>query len=368
MEFKVKRSDILKSLTILSTVTGKASYVPVLSNILIEVDDKNKLVLKGTDSEISIVIEHELEQIISEGSCTVPAKEITDLFRNFDENEEIHLKLEEEHNILNVKSRTGKYNLAAYPKDVFPEIPEYKGSYVKLPAQPFKEMIIKTSASVRAEYIEFNLFGAKLFFKENKMVMVSTDAFRLSYVEYEGDEDFGLENVFIPKRAMSELQSFIGSSEVLEFNFDDKHLYFKCDNRFMVSQKTEGGFPNYESIIPKSCPLKCTIDVKRIKSALGRVSIFTNKISNHIFMKFVGDKAILDSGESEKGVGIEEFPIEDYSGEEKVLKLNSSYLKEYFSVVKVDKVTACLPTDEKKPLMLVSKEGGVLYKFVLVLL
>ena len=368
MEFKVRRSDILKSLTILSTVTGKASYMPVLSHILMKITDDNKLILKGTDSEISIVIEHKIENPVSIGSCTVPGKEITDLFRSFEDDEEVHIKLESEHNRLIVKSTTGEYRISALLEDAFPEIPEYTGNYVKLPAQIIKEMIAKTSASVRAEYADFNLFGAKLFFEQNRMIMVSTDAFRLSYVEYQGDEDFGLEDVFIPKRAMSELQNFIGDSESLEFNFDEKHLYFKCENGFMVSQRTEGGFPQYRSIIPEDCPLKCAIDVKKMKSTLNRVSIFANKISNHIFMKFNEEKAILDSGESEKGVGVEELPIEGYSGDEKVIKLNSSYLKEYLSVIKVDKINACVPPDDKTPLLLVSKEGELLYKFVLVLL
>ncbi len=369
MEFKIKRDDILKSFTILSTITGKATYLPILSHILMKMGEDGKLILKATDGEISIVMSIDVENVVSPGSCTVPAKEITDLFRSFDGDSEIHLKLEMENNRMKIRSGMGEYSLATLLEDAFPEIPEYQGDYIKLPARIIKEMISKTSASVRPTFMEFNLFGAKLFLEQEKIIMVSTDAYRLSYVEYKGDVNYGMVDVFIPKRAMMELQNFIGDSDILEFSFDEKHLYFRCNNGFMVSQKAEGGFPQYESIMPKKCENRCTLDVKKMKSALGRISIFTNKLSNHIFWKFEKGRVILSSDETEKGGGVEEVPIKDYSGkEEKEIRLNCSYLKEYFSSLKVEEVVACVPEGDKEPLLLVSHEGDILYKFVLVLL
>ena len=72
MKLLCKTSDLLGALTLVSRAISSQQALPILSNILLEVEGK-RCKVSATDLELSIVTSFEAS-IENEGSITVPAK------------------------------------------------------------------------------------------------------------------------------------------------------------------------------------------------------------------------------------------------------------------------------------------------------
>ncbi|MGB5765917.1 MAG: DNA polymerase III subunit beta, partial [Arenicellales bacterium] len=55
MNIKLSKGALLKPLTYVSSVVEKRQTLPILSNVLIQFDGKNRLSLTGTDLEVEVI-------------------------------------------------------------------------------------------------------------------------------------------------------------------------------------------------------------------------------------------------------------------------------------------------------------------------
>ena len=80
MSFEIHKREFLKGLSIIQSVTGRKTTLPILSHILMEWD-KNSLYLTGTDLETGI--REELSAIVQQsGKASVSAKKIYEIVRD----------------------------------------------------------------------------------------------------------------------------------------------------------------------------------------------------------------------------------------------------------------------------------------------
>ena len=85
MQFEVKRDILLKSLNFVQGIVEKKNTLPILSNVLLQLQDK-KLSIIATDLDIIFFDEIEEVKIISEGSTTTSASILYDILRKISSN------------------------------------------------------------------------------------------------------------------------------------------------------------------------------------------------------------------------------------------------------------------------------------------
>ena len=78
MQFVISRESLLKPLQIVSGVVERRQTLPVLSNVLLVLND-SELSLTGTDLEVELVGRVAIDQVKQPGEITVPARKLLDI-------------------------------------------------------------------------------------------------------------------------------------------------------------------------------------------------------------------------------------------------------------------------------------------------
>ena len=79
MQFTVSKSALTSALALVGRVVGKASSVPILSNVKLAAD-ADGLMVTGTDLEIALSVRVEAK-VTEPGTATLPAKKMSEYSR-----------------------------------------------------------------------------------------------------------------------------------------------------------------------------------------------------------------------------------------------------------------------------------------------
>jgi DNA polymerase-3 subunit beta len=165
------------------------------------------------------------------GACTIPARKLYDYIKLLPEGD-ISIKLMDNHW---VQIRAGRSNtkMVGWRGRTFRRCRSFRRvGAVKISVPSLKNMVSKTIFAISNEESRYTLNGALLVLKAESMAMVATDGHRLAHIEKLGETLEGIsgeKKTLIPRKALSELSSLLGSTdaETLEFADDDQTLFFK---------------------------------------------------------------------------------------------------------------------------------------------
>ena len=150
MDFYIQKQDIVKALSLTLGVVEKRQTLPILSNVLIEVDESS-MQLTATDLESQISTSSNKANYTSGGKTTAPAKKLSELCRLLPDDSEIHISLDGDKLI--VEAGTGKYNLKTLPSDGFPVFEdESDGQAIKIDSQKLKIQSTQTSFAIATQH------------------------------------------------------------------------------------------------------------------------------------------------------------------------------------------------------------------------
>jgi DNA polymerase-3 subunit beta len=364
MELTVKKTDLVKELSLGQGVVEKKTTIPVLSNVLLEAKD-DQLLMTVTDLEIGI--HSSCPAVVKKpGATTIPARTLLDYVRLLPD-AEIAIKVSENHsaNLTCGRSRT---RIAGMSRENFPESAHMPAHLTKIPAQLLMNVITKTIISVANEESRYTLTGALLLVKESGLVMVATDGHRLAFIEathqFEGIS--GEVKGLVPKKAMAEilkLAADVGESKEVEFATDENHLFFRCGKRLLVTRKLTGQFPDYERVLPSEKGRSVMLNREEALAAIRRVAQFADDRSHAIRLELAPDELKLassgsDAGESEESVSV------DYKGEKVKVGFNSQYLLDFLGVANTDTVELSFKDEESAGQMELPGVAGYDYRYV----
>jgi DNA polymerase III subunit beta len=334
MEISVSRQDLLRELTATQSVVERKTTIPILSNFLLEAAD-DRLTITATDLDQSIKASCDAK-VKKPGSCTVPARKLYDYIKLLPEGD-ISVKLMENHW---VQIRSGRSNtkMVGMARANFPQVAEFPESGVtRIPTASLKGMIGRTIFAISNEESRYTLNGALLILKAESMAMVATDGHRLSHIEKLGESlsnISGEKKTLIPRKALAELQSLLGSTdeEFADFADDEHTLFFRIGHRVLTTRKLTGQFPNYEAVLPRDNNKFAIVRSEELMGSIQRVAQFADERSGAIKIRLEQNELKIsssstDSGESEDTI---ETP---YSFDPMVVGFNSSYLIDFLKAV-----------------------------------
>ena len=185
LNVKVSRKEFLKAIQIVENAVTENKIREVLSGIYIEAKENN-VILNGTDLELAINT-HIIGEIISEGKIVIKPKLIEEFLRQISDET---IELIEETGRLILKTESINTEFALYDAENYPIQTKLEtGVEYTFNKNKLLNYIenIKVSASEETANLEMNCIRFEI--EENKLKLIASDTYRLTYIEDELDEN-----------------------------------------------------------------------------------------------------------------------------------------------------------------------------------
>ena len=352
MDFYITKEEVVKSLNQTLGVVEKRQTLPILSNILFEVDESS-LKLTATDLESEISTTSTISNFKSGGKITAPARKLSDLCRLMPDLVEIHFFLDGDN--LKIETESGKYNLSTLPSEDFPvfEIEDTQ-SQINISSQNLKNLITKTSFAMGNQDWRHYLNGLYMMIDDKVITTVATDAHRLAMAtsslnEASSESTSGI----VPRKSINEIGKLVGDeSENVVIQLGQTSIAANDSGTTFVSKLIEGKFPDYEQVIPSGESSLLVVDRKNFSESLSRVSVLSSEKYKGVRIITKKDSLNISANNPEKEQGEENLSCE-YQGEEIDIAFNVNYLQEILSTIDSEKIEinffgsekSCLITD-----------------------
>lgn len=278
MNITIITNELLKGVQIVHNIAQKKNIIPVLSNILLEVDN-GKLRLQTSDLDIDLQVVKEC-QILETGIISINAKTFLDVVK-FLPGEYTNLTLLD-NGYLEIKSGNMLAKLITlYPEDypLFPDINEIK--FKKVNARKLIDIFQKTVPFTSTDNSRYNMTGVLV--EPNKLndKLISTDGHRLSKYEINKEEIFPLLSVpiLLPRKGLLEILKILETynTDILcEFGLSSVMAVLKIEDISLCMRFMELSFPEYRTIIPDKTPISFIATRFDLINSLKRVSVLTH--------------------------------------------------------------------------------------------
>jgi len=334
MKFSIIKEDLLQELQLLQGIVEKRSTMPILGNILVTAAG-NEVELTGTDLEVGLRT-HFKADVKEPGSLTVSGKKLFEIVRALAGGQTVYFE-ESENLVMEITSGASQFKVLCLPKDDYPQVPEPKfEKNIVLPLGTMRTMIDRVYFAITQEQ-RYYLNGALMILSDKKIELISTDGHRLAYTS-SVLEGLNLETEIsgiVSKKTLGEMRKF--EDEKLEFDLDENNLFFKVNNRTLISRIIEGKFPNYDAVIPKDNPHVISFLRDEITDAIRRVSLLSTERSKGIKFIVQKNQIALFSSNPEIGEARDKVEVE-YDGQEFEIGFNSQYLLDFLTSAKAERV------------------------------
>ncbi len=335
------KETLLKPLQTIAGIVERRHTLPILSNVLIERNDKEILYM-ATDLEIQITTT--ITTTTEKQPCvvTVAAKKLQDILRALPEKAEVTLEIEEKK--LQVKSGKSRFNLQTLSAEDFPRFKKNDPSSrvkITIKQKELKNLLFLVQYAMAQQDIRYYLNGLLLLIEDGRLKVVTTDGHRLGFaltplkanqIEFLSKiPSLERAEIILPRKAILELAKQLNESEELVIiEILENQAQFTFSNIVLVTKTVDGKFPDYNRVIPTGHQKQFEINRLVFLQALQRVSILSNE-------KIRGARLILTTktlrivcNNNEKEEAQEEIEIK-YSGEALDIGFNSTYLLDVLS-------------------------------------
>jgi DNA polymerase-3 subunit beta len=332
MRVSCLQENLSKGLNIIGRVVPLRGSLPILSNVLLQTE-KGRLKLSGTNLEIGI--NYWLGVKIEEnGGITIPAKVLNEYINSLPQNK-IDLNVSDQK--LSIKS--GNYEAKIFGMEIkdFPLIPEIKENIITQLSP--KELLESISQVVFAAALDESrpiLSGIYFKFSKNKLLMVSTDSYRLSekviHLNHNLKKDFSM---IVPAKTISELFYILSeTNEPVEILISENQVLFHFKDIDLVSKLIEGEFPNYKKIIPEVSETKVKINLDDFTKVIKLANIFAREGSGNVKLEIKSKgKIIISTTTASLGDNISNLKA-DVEGVDSEITFNTKYLLDVLNNIK----------------------------------
>ncbi|MGC6421733.1 MAG: DNA polymerase III subunit beta [Flavobacteriaceae bacterium] len=329
MKFIVSSSALLKELQVLGGVVNNTNTLPILDNILFEVQN-SLLTLTASDLETTLSSKIEIESS-DNGSLALPARLITDTLKTFPEQPLTFVKTDS--NTVEISANNGKYAVAYVAGDEFPRAAHVTDPVrTEILGDTLAGAITTTLFASGNDDLRPVMSGVFFQFDTTGLTFVATDAHKL--VKYRRtDLTASQPSEFImPKKPLQLLKSVLqGSEETIIIEYNETNAQFRFADTILTCRLVEGKYPNYEAVIPKENPNVLEIDRNLLLNSVRRVSIFSNKTTHQIRLKIAGSALQISAEDYDFSNKAEERLDCDYRGDDIQIGFNSRFLVEMLS-------------------------------------
>ncbi len=319
MKIEISRDVLLGPLSKQVNITERRSIMPILSNVLIDFG-KNMISMYSTDLELS-AISHVDHQGAAEKKIVIHGRKFLEILKEM-EPDIINFELKD--NSLTLRQKHAEFVLGLQDPEEFPEVKEIVGAQqFSVEGNAFLEMLEKVQFAISSDETRYVLTGMYMTAAKGVLSVVGTDGFRMALYSknVDGLDDF--KGVIIPKRSVVEVGRVVGEEDTIKVVLGEKHIQFSTGSVVLISRLIEGGFPDYENVIPKTNPNIARVEKTTLMKGLRKVSTIISKaepVKITLHEKEIGIEAESEVGRAREAVDVA------YQGEEMTMNFNIRFL------------------------------------------
>ncbi|MFA5778026.1 MAG: DNA polymerase III subunit beta [Candidatus Paceibacterota bacterium] len=317
-------------------ITGKNLTLPILNSILLTASGKS-LKLRSTNLNLGVEIEISAK-IEKEGSLAISGTVLNAVFSNVSQNENVFIEKKDE-NLL-IKTKKSQIKLKSQPHDDFPTIPIVTGASFEIESKKLIEGIKSVYYSSSVSDIKPEISSVFIYTKEDSLVFVSTDSFRLAEkrIKVKGVEE--ISGILIPFRNIGEIMKIFGEIQgTINVCFNKNQISFSSDGVYLTSRIIDGIFPDYRQIIPKESSTDVVVLKQDLLNALKLSNVFSDKF-NQVNLKILPKEKVLEFSSVNNDIGENKTYLDAViNGENIELGFNYKYFLDCFQSITTDSVS-----------------------------
>ncbi|MEO0435582.1 MAG: DNA polymerase III subunit beta [Pseudomonadota bacterium] len=356
MKFRVSRDALLKPLNLVAGVVERRQTLPVLSNVLLNLDGKH-LSITGTDLEVELVGRITLEAAGENGEITVPARKLADICKSLPDGSELEVSVSDSK--ATVRSGRSRFTLSTLPAREFPNIEDSIGTHqFSLQQGQLRRLIDRTGFAMAQQDVRYYLNGMYWELRSGRLRAVATDGHRLAICTFPGTlRDLEDTQVILPRKGVLELSRLMQDDEgEVTVIIGSNHLRATTPDFTFTSKLVDGKFPDYERVLPKA-PDKLVEGARtEFRQAFTRTAILSNEKYRGVRLKLSNEtlEIIANNPEQEQA---EDVLSVSYTGESLEIGFNVGYLLDVLGVMTGDSVRLSL-SDPNSSALLEEVDGG----------
>ena len=340
MKFSVNQQDLQQALNYCQGVIEKRSTLPILSNILLDVQN-SRLTLTATDLDLIFIHQIQNIEIVEEGKTTTTSSIMYDIVRKFSSGKKINLTLNDK-NKLHLESEKSVFNLNCISASEFPITDEdFNQNQFIIKSKQLLKLLNKCKFSVSNDetrhYLSGIYFHQTDFEDKNYLTAVATDSHRMSISKIRLEEKIEFEPIILPKKTIYQLCALLDGydGDVKISNVKSK-IKFELANSVLISKLIDGKFPNYIQVIPKNNRKKLEIDLKLFLDSVDRVASVSLDKKDGVKFSLTQNTLNLSVNNTNSGDGKETINVKFEHDLE--ISFNSRYLIDVASQLDGDKI------------------------------
>jgi DNA polymerase III subunit beta len=337
MEFKIRKDEFLRGLYLAHGIADRKSTLPILANVLLRTEGKDKIICGATDLNVSTIVSLSAK-VEKEGGLTVAARQLYEIVKGLPA-DEVSVRRTEQ-NWAEIRSGKVEFKIVGMSDRDYPKLPAIaEAETSKVESAVLRDMIAKTIFSVSMDETRQHLAGV-LFESDGAVArMVSTDGHRLSKVSrpLPGGPKLAT-GVLIPRKGMTELRRAIETREAPSaIGVHEGNFVLKADDVGLSVKLIDGQFPPYDQVIPKDNDRAFVVSRLALLDALRRVSLMSSDKTSGVRLVVEKGKLRIESDNPDLGAAREEIDV-PYKGAPVQIGFNARYFLDLLAEIETPEV------------------------------
>src|SRR5688572_8574164 len=336
MEFRIHKSEFIRGLRLAQSIADRKSTMPMLANVLLRTQGKNKLLVAATDLNVSLSADLKSTNA-TEGGLTIGAKALHDIVANLP-GDEITVK-RTDNNWAEIKSGKVAYRIVGMPDRDFPKVPDHREApFTDVESSILREMVDRTLFSVCNDETRFHLNGVLFESNGSRARMVSTDGHRLSKVERNLPSGPQLTaGVIIPKKGLVEIKRVLDGATTCKLAVKTPYAFVATEDLVLAVKLIDAQFPPYEQVIPKEHKRAVVVDRHLFMDSLKRAQLMSSE-TRGVKLSVTSGCLTITSDNPDVGEVREELDA-DYTGDAMAIGFNPKYIIELLGQMGSDQIS-----------------------------
>ena len=333
IHFKISRDSLLKPLQLVANVVNRRPLHPILAHVLFIVET-NRLQVIGSDDEVELIGVIDLEEVMTPGRVTLPARKLLDICRSLPEKSILTLQCTAKRAVL--QCGTSRFTLALLQADDYPNIEDFVGDVeFDIAMQDFKTIIERTAFSMASQDVRYYLNGLLLQIIEDRLFAVATDAHRLAVSSIKLTPLVSAQTMMtiIPRKGIVELLRLLETDQrLVSIKANKQHIRIRDKSFVFTSKLVEGRFPDYEKAVSMLGDKVLVVAGTILKQVISRAAILANEQTNAVRFALQNNALQVSADNPEQETAQEELPVR-YQGSPFEIGFNAHYLLDVLSAL-----------------------------------
>lgn len=272
MKIICKRIELVKALRKIDKIVGIQKGQPILSNILLEVNDNLVLKSRNLTSYLKLTVEGEVLKV---GACCTTASKLIAAIESFSCED---LTLETNDKVFTVKGDDTLLNLELINSDYYPQDNLYeKSCYTKkvtLKNEELNKSIQKCIPFINDRGITS---GINFNIKNKKLNISGCSSIAAGYAcidNIKAEEELSVNFTLSAKDAT--IITSIFTDEELTLGISDSYIRIDTSTDFLIINRMNGDYPNLENLLKLNFKYKLPINISKMEEAFNLIDIVSN--------------------------------------------------------------------------------------------